>query len=70
MKQPMKNMSDLATEFGRRGGKKSAEKRLSNLSKEEISEKMRKIRLSREEKKKFQEEAEDMVASLNSSMQE
>jgi hypothetical protein len=70
MKQPMKNMSDLATEFGRRGGKKSAEKRLSNLSKKEISEKMRKIRLSREEKKKFQEEAEDMVASLNSSMQE
>jgi len=44
----MKNISKIAQLLGSRGGKKSAEVRLGSLSKSEISEKMRHLRLAKE----------------------
>lgn len=51
--------------LGRLGGKKSAEKRLSHLSKEERSALMRKVRLTPEQDARFTAGLQGMVDNLN-----
>lgn len=43
----MENLSNIAKQLGSRGGKKSVKKRLGGLTKEQISEHMRGVRLSK-----------------------
>lgn len=45
------NLSKIAQQLGRRGGKKSAESRFKGKTKEQISETMRKIRYSKSDLK-------------------
>lgn len=61
----MNNTSKFAAELGRRGGQKSAEKRLGGLTKQERSDLMRRVRLSKEEDASFRKGLTGMVDNLN-----
>ena len=61
----MKNVSKFAAELGRRGGNKSAESRLGGLSPEERSAMMRRVRMTKEQKAKFEKGLDGMVDNLN-----
>ena len=61
----MNKTSQAASHLGKLGGKKSAEKRFSGKTKEEISAIMRKARLSPDQKKKAGQMAQEMVDNLN-----
>ena len=60
--------NENARQLGKLGGKASVKSRFKGKTKEQISEHMRKIRLSKNEKKKFDEMVEGAVKSLNKSV--
>lgn len=62
----MGKINKAASEMGKKGGKKSAEKRFEDMTKEEISEEMRKIRNGYTNKKERDRMAQDFVDGLNS----
>lgn len=59
------NIKEMAKKLGSKGGKKSAEIRMSGMTKEQKSELMRKVRLSKEEKKIFEKGLQGMIDNLN-----
>lgn len=54
-----------ASLMGKKGGKASAEKRLGGLTSAERSQLMRDVRLSPEQRKKFDKMAQESVDNLN-----
>jgi uncharacterized protein (DUF2267 family) len=72
-----KTISEIASQLGRLGGKKSAQARLGGLSEAEKSQKMKELRLLRidkklklteKEEKSFTKEVEEVVKALNDNM--
>lgn len=61
----MKKINKFAQQLGKMGGKKSAQSRLNGKSKAEISEMMRKLRYTKEQRVKIKEMSKEMVAALN-----
>lgn len=61
----MNKLSKIAQQLGKLGGKKSAQSRFSGKSKDEISELMRKVRLSKQDSKDFQKTLSGFVDNLN-----
>lgn len=61
----MENLSGAAKQLGSRGGKKSVEVRLGGKTEKERSEFMRRVRLSGEERKKFEKGLQEMVDKMN-----
>ena len=64
------NISNIAKQFAKHGGKKSAQSRFAGKSKEEISEIMRKVRMSSEQKKKVDVMVQGMVDNLNQNVRD
>lgn len=56
--------SDYARKLGSSGGKKSVQSRFNGKTKEQISELMRKVRLSKAESKDFSAGLQDMVNGM------
>jgi hypothetical protein len=66
----MNKTSQAASLMGKVGGKKSAEKRLGHLSKEQASELMRKVRMTPKERVQFESGLQGMVDNLNKNSSE
>jgi hypothetical protein len=62
----MGKINKAVSEMGKKGGKKPDEKRSEDMTKEEISERMRKIRNGYTNKKERDRMAQDFVEGLNS----
>ena len=65
----MNGINKAAQELGRRGGKKSAEKRLGGMTKEERSALMSRVRLSPAQSKKLDKMAQESVDNLNKNVE-
>ena len=65
----MENIKNIAKALGSLGGKKSAKNRFAGKSKKEISELMRKVRLTSEQKKKTSKMAGEFTRNLNRNVQ-
>lgn len=61
----MNETSLAASHMGKIGGKKSVEKRFDGKSKEEISELMRAVRMTKEQSARFDEALDEVVENLN-----
>ncbi len=59
------SIKNYAKELGMKGGRASAKKRFDGKTKDEISEIMRKVRLTKLQKKEFDKGVNGMVANLN-----
>ena len=59
-------LREMARQLGSAGGKQSVKSRFSGLSKNEISELMRKVRLTKKENKEFEQMVDGCVKSINS----
>ena len=55
-------------EMARKGGKASANKRLGGKTQSEVSQIMRRVRLSKKQKKEFKKMVQSTVDSLNSNV--
>jgi hypothetical protein len=60
----MENITSAASQLGKLGGKKSAESRFAGKSKEDISEMMRKVRLTPQESEEFDVAVAAMVEDM------
>jgi hypothetical protein len=58
-------LSKIAKQLGKKGGKKSVEARFGGKSKQEISEMMRKVRYSKKELQEMDEMDAEFVKGLN-----
>lgn len=58
------NLSKIAQQLGKKGGKKSVESRFGGKTKSEISEIMRKVRLTKSEKAEFSEMVDESIENL------
>ena len=65
----MNGINKAAQELGRRGGKKSIEKRFAGKTEKEISDIMRRARLSPEERKDLDKMAQEAVDNLNKNVE-
>ena len=54
-----------ASEMGKKGGKRSAESRFEGKTKEEISEIMRKVRYSKQEREEIKKMGKELVNGIN-----
>ena len=64
----MKKINKAAQALGKLGGKASVKSRFKGKTKKEISEAMRKVRLTPKENKEFDEMAQEIVDNLNSNV--